>query len=82
MAITRKPKAQPSPQVDVDSLINKGGSVTRLAASDAKQKRVYVQLRLPQGIIDQIDQALSTRPIKVPRHTWFLEAIHEKLERG
>ncbi|MFC1611285.1 hypothetical protein ACFL6C_10015 [Myxococcota bacterium] len=82
MAITRKPKAEPAPNVDVDALINKGGSVTRLANAEANQKQVYVQLRLPKELVDQIDKALSTRSIKTPRHTWFLEAIHEKLERG
>jgi hypothetical protein len=85
MAITRKPKTQPTPtapKVDVDALINKGGSVTRLAAAETDKKQVYVQLRLPKELVDQIDESLSGRPIKTPRHTWFLEAIHEKLERG
>ena len=82
MAITRKPKAVPAPGANVDALINKGGSVTQLAAGDgAEEKQIYVQLRLSKDLVDRIDGALASRTIKTPRHTWFLEAIHEKLKR-
>ncbi len=84
MAITKKPKARPAEapsNVNVDELINKGGSVTRLQTEPAKRKPVYVQLRLAPDVIEKIDRSLQTRTIKTPRHTWLLEAIHEKLER-
>lgn len=83
MAITRKPKPSTasSAAVDVDALINKGGSVTRPDSEQAKSKQVYVQLRLSEDLLQQIDQSLSSREIKIPRHTWLLEAIHEKLKR-
>ena len=38
-------------------------------------------LRLPQEIEEQIDQARGTRPGKVSRNTWIIEAIEEKLTR-
>ena len=81
MAITRKPKAAPPATVNVDALINKGGSVTQLAAGESAQRPIYVQLRLTTELVDRIDQSLQGRPIKTPRHTWLLEAIHEKLKR-
>jgi len=83
MAITRKPRgaATPGTGVDVEALISRGGSPTGGAAEDAKGTVVPVVLRLPQTMLDQIEAALKRRPFKTPRHTWILEAIHEKLSR-
>ncbi len=80
MAITRKPKAKP---VDVDSLINKGGSVATTGAPKAKaaQKVTQVALRIPADIAGRLNHALDNRSVKYPRHTWILEAIAEKLDR-
>lgn len=78
MAITKKPGAPTTstPKVDVDELIAKGGSVPK----DAEGKRYFfVQLRLEKDLIARIDRARNSRTVKVPRHTWLLEAIHEKL---
>lgn len=88
MAITRKPKpARSAGPVDVEALINKGGSVAHPASgstvspavSPAVSPVVPVILRLPPGILGQIDEAVKARPVKMPRHTWILEAIVEKL---
>ena len=85
MAITRKPKpARSAGPVDVEALINKGGSVAQFkaaaaAADSAATPVVPVILRLPSGILGRIDDAVKARPVKMPRHTWILEAIVEKL---
>lgn len=76
MAITRKPKAQ---SVDVDTLIHKGGSVATTEAPKAKV--MQVSLRIPVDLLERLNQALESRAVKLPRHTWILEAIAEKLER-
>lgn len=89
MAITRKPKpsAPAAPAaVDIDALINKGGSVggqPSAAAADAatEAKPVPVVLRVPGDVLARVDQALKTRRVRIPRHTWLLEAVVEKLER-
>ena len=91
MAVARKPKPQslPSPTVDIDALINKGGSVassgpSSSGASDPSpidQSPVQVNLRVPPALLQQIDQALGARPFKTPRQTWILEAVLEKLKR-
>lgn len=85
MPITRKPKpSTASPQgVDVDALINKGGSV---AGRDAKAEQKEgaaspVVLRVPNHLLARIDQALASRLLRTPRHTWLLEAVLEKIER-
>ena len=90
MTITRKPRAPSTPPVEailpeteIQALIGKGGSVARVeertAADDPKPQ--LVQLRLERRLVERIDAVLATRQIKIPRHTWLLEAVHEKLAR-
>jgi hypothetical protein len=81
MAITRKPRGAAAPAVDVDALINRGGSPTGGTVEDPKEAVVPIVLRLPHPMLDQIEAAIKRRPFKTPRHTWILEAIHEKLSR-
>jgi hypothetical protein len=84
MAISRKPKQSSSAAktVDVDALINKGGSVGGRNGGQAKEKEtVPVILRVPEDILERVDSSVQARRIKTPRHTWLLEAILEKLER-
>jgi hypothetical protein len=83
MAISRKPRQSSSTkgkQVDIDALINKGGSV---GGKNGGQERgtVPVILRMPEDILEKVDTSVQARRIKTPRHTWLLEAILEKLER-
>jgi hypothetical protein len=85
MAVTRRPKpalvATTSP-VDVDALIRKGGSVARAGAESAiPAKTAPVVLRLPPDVLIRIDRAVESRQVKVPRHTWLMEAVIAKLER-
>jgi len=80
MPISRKPKPKETPPgVDVDALIEKGGSVASTKTTTSKTKSVV--LRLPTDLLVRIDQARATKPLKLPRHTWLLEAVVEKLER-
>jgi hypothetical protein len=87
MSITRKPQPPISgdepPKVDIDYLISKGGSVPtqQPPASGDKSKVTSVILRIPGEIGQRLEQALQARPVRLPRHTWILEAIVEKLDR-
>lgn len=87
MSITRKPQpALPdgtSPTVDIDYLISKGGSVPpqEPPSEASKLKVTAVVLRIPGEIGQRLEQALRARPVRIPRHTWILEAIVEKLDR-
>jgi hypothetical protein len=82
MAISRKPKQSSSTakNVDVNALINKGGSV---GGKNGGQERdaVPVILRVPEDILKKVDASVQARRLKTPRHTWLLEAVLEKLER-
>jgi hypothetical protein len=79
MAVARRPTARPS--VDVDELIGKGGSVPSEAQSVPESENTAVPLRLPRALLSRVDRAVAKQPIKVPRNTWLLHAIMEKLER-
>jgi hypothetical protein len=86
MALTRRPKppaaAATAGAVDIDALISKGGSVARVAEpAPPPKKPAPVVLRMPPDVLVRIDQAVEARRVKVPRHTWLMEAVVEKLER-
>jgi hypothetical protein len=82
MAIARKPQAQAAPTVDVDALINRGGSAAGSPPPEvATKSSTPILLRVPAEMMSQLDAALKARPVRLPRHTWILEAIHEKLIR-
>ncbi len=84
MAISRKPNRSSNnaaKTVDVDALINKGGSIAGNDGDQSKDKIVPVILRVPDDILEKVDASVQARRIKTPRHTWLLEAILEKLER-
>ena len=81
MAIARKPHRPAEAAMDVDALINRGGSPTGSPAAAAPSKTTSMLLRIPADIMERLDTALKSRPVRLPRHTWILEAIHEKLTR-
>jgi hypothetical protein len=90
MAVSRKPKASSSQDpsassasIDVDALINKGGSVpsTKDTVSAKNDDSTPVVVRIPTPILKRINEAVRSRQIKTPRHTWILEALLEKLEK-
>ncbi|NKD78123.1 hypothetical protein HEQ60_10170 [Haematospirillum sp. H1815] len=85
MAIARKPqKTEVRSGVDVDALINKGGSVAQInqpASDGPSPAEKQVALRIPVNMLGSIESRLKKRTVRIPRHTWILEAIAEKLER-
>ena len=54
---------------------------TQKQSRDKKNRTVTLSLRLPIPMLEEIDKAVKSRPYKMPRHTWLLEAVHEKLSR-
>jgi len=48
---------------------------------DKTNQTVTLSLRLPIAMLEEIDKAVKSRPYKMPRHMWLLEAVHEKLAR-
>ena len=82
MTITKKPQLTEAkaslPEAEIAALIEKGGSPAR---QGEKTKPQFIQLRLDRELLTSIDTVLHQRKVKIPRHTWILEALYEKLER-
>lgn len=80
-----KPMRNAANDAAIKALIEKGGSspssVTKENAKDEVDAR-RVQLRIPAQLIADIDKSVQSRPIRIPRHTWILEAIYDKLAAG
>ena len=85
MAITRKPKKTANKsQFEVEALINKGGSIAKFTQNTSFDKAAtekQVTLRIPVFMLTEIDNSLKQNAIRIPRHTWILKAIVEKLKR-
>jgi hypothetical protein len=82
MTIARKPKGKTP--VDVDELINKGGTpaaVPAVAGNGNGGREVPVKLRIREGTLRRIDELVAARPVRTARHSWLMEAVVEKLER-
>ena len=81
MPIARKPKIKPTvSEKAISDLIEKGGSVPTEKNSKSKNEQT-VNIRLPEDILNEIDNSVNSRRIKISRHTWLMEAIIEKLDR-
>ena len=82
MTIARKPKgkAQAS-ETEIAALIDKGGSAASQAVVAATPENVAVALRIPTPLAERLTRALEDKMTRMPRHTWILEAIVEKLDR-
>jgi hypothetical protein len=88
MPITRKPKSASNghlPKAAVSALIAKGGSPAgggrTLAFNANRGVDIPVIVRVPESDLISVDTLVMRRPVKIPRHTWLLEAIHEKIVR-
>ena len=78
MAITKKPEGnKQKDETKINAVISKGGSVGKSKPPNHQK----VLLRIPGELLEQIDDALASNTIKVPRNTWILEAVAEKLEK-
>jgi len=87
MAVTRRPKKETQKkQASVEDLIMRGESstTTRVVKNEKESKEdeiKRVQMRIPLSKLDEIDNSTKSRPGKLSRHTWIMEAIEEKLKR-
>ena len=80
MTVARKPKANAqASEAQITALIEKGGSAARQKA--AATDNLAVALRIPGPLAERLTRALEANMTRMPRHTWILEAIVEKLDR-
>ncbi|MFX6357539.1 hypothetical protein ABTF91_20355, partial [Acinetobacter baumannii] len=74
MSVRRKPNSTNN----VNDFILAAGSEKEKESDKAIQP---VKLRVPDDLLQQIDNAVSRRRPAPSRHQWILEAIYEKLDR-
>ena len=79
MAVTRKPRVVP--ESEIEALIAKGGCVATPALPPPAPGVKMVPVRIDTTLLARIDRAVQAQPIKIPRNTWVLQAILEKLAR-
>ena len=67
---------------EIEALISRGG-MPAIAEHQAERENVEVKftLRLAKAVMDQIDTEIRTRPGKVSRNQWIVEAIAERLHQ-
>lgn len=75
MVLSSKPKSE------VDALIGRGGTVAD-EPPPVEPSVQFVQLRLMSDLVAEIDDLIDQRRVRISRHTWLLEAITEKIDRG
>lgn len=84
MALTAKPSraAKPTPVDPVEAFIAKGGSAPPTAV-DVAPKGAQHPLKFPldSDLFERLEAARKASVVKLPRNTWILQAIAEKLER-
>jgi hypothetical protein len=68
-------------QYDIDDIINKGGKTTADAKPQTQQtdEELRFTLRIPQTLIEKIDQDRQARIGNVSRNQWILEAVSKYL---
>lgn len=86
MALTSKPaRPEPKPVDPIAAFISKGGSVPTESAEPAGErasKAPQHPLKFPPGdLFTRLERAREASPVKLPRNTWILQAIAEKLAR-
>ena len=83
MALTAKPTrpAQPSAEA-VEAFISKGGTAPTAPSKEGPAKPPQHPLKFPPGdLFGRLERARAASAVKLPRNTWILQAIAEKLER-
>ena len=80
MAIVRKPAAVP--ERAVEAVINQARRVpSRSAKVSSRASRTPVVVRFESGLLERVDAAVAARDLPITRHSWILEALHEKALR-
>ena len=86
MAISSKPNRSSAPSVSeaqVLAFVEKGGSAAQSSPPPTpKGKGAQHPLKFPEGeLFERLEHARAAGPVKLPRNTWILQAIAEKLAR-
>jgi hypothetical protein len=83
MALSAKPtRVAPQPVDNIEAFISKGGSAPAAADPKPAVKGAQHPLKFPESdLFERLERARKASAVKLPRNTWILQAIAEKLER-
>lgn len=83
MALTARPvRVTIKPDDAIEAFISKGGTVPTKPVTEKSAKAAQHPLKFPSGdLFDRLERARAASVVKLPRNTWILQAIAEKLER-
>ena len=83
MAVTGKPAKAGQTDAQLLAFIDKGGSVASPQATPAAPTGTAQHpLKFPErDLFDRLERARASGAVKLPRNTWILQAIAEKLGR-
>lgn len=78
MTIAKPPKTPLDKRAE--AIIDRAPAV---ASGDVAERpeEVALTVRVPPATLKRIDVLVKARRNKIPRHSWLLEAIYEKLDR-
>ena len=76
MPIAKAPKTESSSKERrALELISRAGN-----GGKAPEGEIALTVRVPPAVLNQIDELVRARRVKIPRHAWLLEAIYAKLD--
>lgn len=53
----------------------------RAAADSAEiEKETVINIRLPLSVVEKVDRIVRRRRVRIPRHSWLLEAVYAHLD--
>jgi hypothetical protein len=82
MTITKKPTIKNS-EFLINKVINKGGSSPLLKTEqnlDSKNENIKITIRIPQKMLNTIDDYLENSIYSKARNIWIKEAIEKKIK--
>lgn len=53
----------------------------RAAADSAEiEREAVINIRLPVSVVEKVDRIVRRRRVRIPRHSWLLEAVYAHLD--
>ena len=82
MTISQRPNRDKATNAKVMAFVDKGGSAAAGQDDGGEGKLPQHPLKFPKGdLFDRLERCRKASTVKLPRNTWILQAIAEKLER-
>jgi hypothetical protein len=82
MAISQRPNRDKATNAQVMAFVDRGGTAPAKQEGRDGDKPPQHPLKFPKGdLFDRLERCRKASTVKLPRNTWILQAIAEKLDR-